>query len=116
MNYCLTIFFVSHVKETTSMCVNAIGIRLAYKLHAVRYNKLQLVPKRKMKRQGHLNQHIEYLHVFIEVQITSLVNVMDTQQWYFLNVNNFIYVLLYVYGDGLLVNILLWELLIICGS
>ena len=64
MNYCLTISFVSHVKETTAMCVNAIGIRLAYKLHAVRYNKLQLVPKRKMKRKGHLNPHIEYLHVF----------------------------------------------------
>ena len=64
MNYCLMISFVSHVKETTAMCVNAIGIRLAYKLHAVRHNKLQLVQKRKMKRKGHLNPHIEYLHVF----------------------------------------------------
>ena len=41
---------------------------------------------------------------------------MDRQQWYFLNVNNFIYVFLYVYGDGLLINILLWELLIVRGS
>ena len=107
MNYCLKISFVSQVKETTTMCVNAIGIRLAYKLHAIRYNKLQQVSKCKMKRKGHLNPHIEYLYVFIDVQITSLVNVMDTQQLYFLNVNNFIYVLLYVYGDGLLINILL---------
>ena len=84
MNYCLTISFVSHVKETTAMCVNAIGIRLAYKLHAVRYNKLQLVPKRKMKRKGHLNPPHRvltcFLFFFIAVQITSLVNVIDTQQ------------------------------------
>ena len=37
--------------------------RLAFKLHAVRYNKLQLVPNR--KRKGRSIPHIKYLLFFI---------------------------------------------------